>query len=352
MRIARRSLGLSALALTAALAACSSSTDDAPAGGSAGDASDGGGTTALPTQDDVFPVTVPHAFGETTVPTKPERIVSLAWANHEVPLALGVTPVAISLTTWGDDDDNGILPWTEQKLAELGAQAPILLDDSTSVPFEQVADAAPDVILASYSGLTQEDYDTLTKIAPVIAYPEVAWGTSLEDMITLNSAAIGLAGSGLALIEDLRAQVQAALEAHAALDGKKILFAYLDAADLSQVGFYTTHDPRAGFLQGVGLPLPSIVEEESAGTTEFYVTVSSEEAQRFEDVDVLVTYGDDPAMLQTLQADPLLSKIPAIAAAAVAILPTGPLAASANPTPLSIPWGIGDYFDALAGAVR
>ncbi len=31
-----------------------------------------------------------------------------------------------------------------------------------------------EVILASYSGLTQEDYDTLSKIAPVVAYPAVA----------------------------------------------------------------------------------------------------------------------------------------------------------------------------------
>ena len=54
------------------------------------------------------------------------------------------------------------------------------------LPFDQIADTQPDVILAAYSGLTQEDYDTLSKIAPVVAYPDVAWGTSYQDMIRIN----------------------------------------------------------------------------------------------------------------------------------------------------------------------
>ena len=59
--------------------------------------------------------------------------------------------------------------------------------------------------------------------------------------------------------------------------------------------------------------------------------------------------GDE--LFATLQADPLLSKIPAIAAGRVAVLPNAtPLAASANPSPLSIGWGISDYFAILADA--
>ena len=46
-------------------------------------------------------------------------------------------------------------------------------------------------------------------------------------------------------------------------------------------------------------------------------------------------------------ADPLTSKIPAIAEGRVVFLENGPLGASANPSPLSIPWGIDDYFAAL-----
>ena len=38
-------------------------------------------------------------------------------------------------------------------------------DRYDGIDFEAVADTQPDVILAAYSGLTQEDYDTLSKIA-------------------------------------------------------------------------------------------------------------------------------------------------------------------------------------------
>ena len=132
-----------------------------------------------------------------------------------------------------------------------------------------------------------------------------------------------------------------------------MLFSYIDPTDLSQIGFYTSLDTRPGFLTSLGLPQPAVVEEESAGTDQFYVSVSSEEADRFEDVDVFVTYGEaDGAIIDQLQADPLLSQIPAIANGHIAILENStPLAASANPSPLSIGWGIDEYFALLAGAL-
>jgi len=335
-----RTSRLLALGATAALAvtlsACSSSAPESTAT-----------TGGNPASDDAFPVTIEHVYGETTIDEKPERVATIAWANHEVPLALGIVPVGMSKATWGDDDDNGILPWVEEKLDELGGETPVLFDETDGIDYEAVADTAPDVILAAYSGLTQEEYDTLSKIAPVVAYPDVAWGTSVDDMVEMNAKALGLEAEGEALIEDLHADADAALAANSALEGKKVLFAYFDPSDLSQIGYYTAADTRPGYLHDLGLPLPAIVEE-NADSDQFYLQVSAEEAQKFDDVDVLVTYGDD-STLATLQADPLLSKIPAIAEGRVAILPDAtPIAASANPSALSIPWGLEDYLAILA----
>ena len=339
MRVLRTlpALVLAALALTACAGAAAPETHaDAP-----GDAN-------------AFPVTIEHAFGETTIPEKPVRVATVSWSNQEVPLALGVVPVGMAKVTWGDDDGDGVLPWVEDKLEELGAETPVLFDETDGIDFEAVADTQPDVILAAYSGLTQEDYDTLSKIAPVVAYPEVAWGTSLEDMIRLDSKALGLAPEGDTLIEELHGEIDTALAAHPQLEGKKVLFSYIDPSDFSQIGFYTSLDTRPGFLESLGLPTPQVVAEESEGTDLFYVTVSSEQADRFADVDVFVTYGDaSGSIIAQLQADPLLSKIPAIAAGRIAILEDNtPLAASANPSPLSIGWGIDDYFALLAQAAQ
>jgi iron complex transport system substrate-binding protein len=313
-----------------------------------------GAGDAASAAEGAFPITIEHAYGETTIDAQPERVATVAWANHEVPLALGVVPVGMSKATWGDDDGDGVLPWVEDQLEELGADTPVLFDETDGIDFEAVADTQPDVILAAYSGLTQEEYDTLSKIAPVVAYPDVAWGTSYEEMIRLNSAAIGLSAEGDQLIDDLQAEVQSALAEYPELAESKVLFSYIDPADFSQIGFYTSLDTRPGFLTGLGLPEPTIVAEESAGTDLFYLSVSSEEADRFEDVDVFVTYGDaDGSIVAQLQADPLLSQIPAIANGDIAVLENStPLAASANPSPLSIGWGIDEYFALLAGALR
>lgn len=330
-------LTVAAIALAGCASAAADNTDDTAAA-----ASSGAG----------FPATIEHAYGETVIESQPERVATVAWSNQEVPIALGVVPVGMAEVTWGDDDGDGVLPWVEDALEELGAETPVLFDETDGIDFEAVADTQPDVILAAYSGLTQEEYDTLSKIAPVVAYPEVAWGTSYEDMIRLNSQALGLAAEGDALIEELHGEVDAALADYPELAESKVLFSYIDPSDFSQVGFYTSLDTRPGFLEGLGFPVPAVVEEESDGV-QFYTSVSAEEADRFADVDVFVTYGDaSGSIIAQLQADPLLSQIPAIADGRIAILEEStPLAASANPSPLSIGWGVDQYFALLNDAL-
>lgn len=337
MRITRALTALSTVLAMVALAACGSPSDD--------------GDAAAESSAD-FPITIEHVYGETVIDSKPERIATVAWANHEVPLALGVVPVGMSKATWGDDDEDGVLPWVTEKLEELGAETPVLFDETDGIDFEAVADTDPDVILASYSGLTEEEYETLSDIAPTVAYPEVAWGTSVQDMIKLNSEAMGMAAEGEALIEDLDKTIADTFAEFPQLDGKKIIFTYLDPNDLSQIGFYTSHDTRPGFLADTGMEMPEVVVDRSAKTDAFYETVSAENADLLDDVDVFVTYGaGDGSTLTMAQDDALLSKIPAVAAGAVAILEDStPLAASANPSPLSIEWGLEDYFALLAAA--
>lgn len=342
-----RILGIAAtVAVALPLAACSAF---GPATGTTGE--DVAGSKS-PANTQGFPVTIEHAYGKTVITEAPKRVATVAWSNHEVPLGLGIVPVGMAKATWGDDDGDGVLPWVEDKLEELGAETPVLFDETDGIDFNAVNETHPDVILASYSGLSQEEYDTLSKIAPVVAFPDVAWGTSYKEMISMDAQALGLKAEGDKLISELEAQVADSLKHHSGLEGKKLLFAYLDPSDLSQIGYYTSHDTRPGFLMDAGLPMPKLVEDSSAESQEFYLTVSTEEAEKLADVDVFVTYGDPNGdTLKQLQADPLFAKIPAIAEGRVAILADNtPLAASANPSPLSIGWGIDDYFALLEAA--
>ncbi|PPF53468.1 ABC transporter substrate-binding protein [Rathayibacter sp. AY1C2] len=322
---------LAATALTIGLAGCSGSAagDDA--------AADSG----------FAPITIEHALGTTTIESAPERVATVNWANHEVPLALGVVPVGMAAANFGDDDGDGLLPWVSEKLDELGAETPVLFDETDGIDFEAVSDTDPDVILAAYSGLTQEDYDTLSEIAPVVAYPETAWGTSWRDMITLNSEAMGRADEGAALITELEGEIEEKVAAHPQLAGTSAMFlTHVDPTDLSQVSFYTSHDTRPAFFEDLGMATPGSIATASAATDKFSLTQSAEQADAFSDVDVIVTYGDDE-LVSTLKADPLLSQIPAVADDAIVRLPSTPLGTAANPTPLSISWVLDDYLDLL-----
>jgi iron complex transport system substrate-binding protein len=337
-----RLLALSAASVLAlGLTACS--TDAGSAGTDAAGSGNGG--------SDFTPVTIEHALGTTTIDEKPERVATVNWANQEVPLALGVVPVGMARADFGDDDGDGILPWVSEKLDELGGEAPVLFDETDGVDFEAVADTEPDVILAAYSGLTQEDYDTLSEIAPVVAYPETAWGTSWRDMITYNSQAMGMAAEGEQLVADLEGEIAEVADAHPELtDSTAMFLTHVDTTDLSEVSFYTTHDTRVQFFDDLGLQQPTSIQEASDSTDLFSLTQSAETADTFDDVDVIVTYGDDE-LVQTLEGDPVLSQMPAVANGAIVALPsTGPLGTAANPTPLSISWILAEYADLLAEA--
>lgn len=315
--------------------------------GSSPEASDGepqGGTGE-------YPIVIEHALGTTTIPEAPERVATVNWANHEVPLALGVVPVGMAAANFGDDDDNGILPWVEEKLEELGGETPVLFDETDGIDFEAVADTAPDVILAAYSGLTQEDYDTLSEIAPVVAYPEAPWATSWRDVIRFNATGIGMAEEGDQLVAELEQEISDTVAQYPELEGVSTMFiTHVDTTDLSTVNFYTAHDTRAAFFEDLGLATPEAVVEAS-DSGEFSGSISAEHVDMFDDVELIVTYGDQQ-LVDTLNADPLLSQMPAIANDAVVFLDgSGPLGTAANPTPLSISWVLDDYVALMADAV-
>lgn len=344
MRLSRPAAATFAGLAACTLAACASSGDDA--------AQEPASTVA---SSATFPVVIEHAYGETTIESAPERVATVGWSNQEVALALGIVPVVMEAATFGDDDEDGVLPWVEERLEELGAETPELYDGTDGVDFEAIADADPDVILSAYSGLSEDDYTTLSEIAPVVAFPEVAWGTTWQDTILLDGAGLGFETEAEELVADRETQITDAVAQYENLgSGQGAAFAFFDVTDLSSVGLYSSVDPRATFLsEYAGFEVPQAVTD--AGEEEFYFTVSAEAVDTLSDLDVIVTYGTGEE-LAALQADPLLSRIPAVANGAIVFLDetTDPAtAAAANPSPLGIDHLVEHYLpllDEAAGA--
>lgn len=297
-----------------------------------------------------YPLSVEHAFGTTVIPARPLRIATVNWSNHEVPLALGIVPVGFAAANFGDDDGDGLLPWVEARLEELGAEAPVLFDEGDGIDFEAVAATRPDVILAAYSGLSAADYETLSQIAPVIAYPENPWSTDWRDTILLNAAGMGMADEGRALVARLEAEIAATRAAHPELQGRTAMFVtHLSATDLSRIGFYTDNDTRVRFFHDLGLRSPAMVTE-AAGSGAFSAEISAERIDDLAGVDVLVTYGGGD-LLQALSTDILTTRLPAVARGSLVMLQNDPMGTAANPTPLSLSWVLKDYAALLSAAV-
>ncbi|MGN7961383.1 iron-siderophore ABC transporter substrate-binding protein [Brucella sp. 22210] len=305
--------------------------------------------SAAADESQTYPIVIKHAFGTTTIQEKPKRIATVAWASHEVPLALGVVPVGFAAANFGDDNGDGLLPWVDERLKELGAEKPVLFDEGDSIDFEAVAETKPDVILASYSGLSQSDYDTLSQIAPVVAYPEAPWSTDWRDMIRLNSAGMGMAAEGEALIKKIDGEIADAVAAYPHLKGKSAMFVtHLDATNLSTINFYTTNDTRVRFFNDLGLKSPkSVVDASKPG--QFSGSISAEHIDAFDDVDIVVTYGSQE-LYNAMKSNPLMAKMPVVTHNAIVMLGRNPLGTAANPTPLSISWVLKDYVALLAQA--
>lgn len=297
------------------------------------------------------PIRIEHALGTTLIERRPERIATVNWSNHEVPLALGIVPVGIAAANFGDDDGDGLLPWVSDRLAELGAPRPVLFDEGDGIDFEAVAATRPDVILAAHSGLSQEDYAILSQIAPTIAYPHLPWTTGWRENIRMNSAGMAMAPEGEALVSGLEARIAEVVARHPQIAGKRAMFVtHLDPTDLSRIPFYTDHDTRVSFLHDLGLKSPRVVTELSQ-TGRFAGEVSAERIDMLDDVDIVITYGTQ-RLLDSLGSYVLTRRMPAIARGSVVVLRNDPLGTAAHPTPLAIPYVLEEYVALLADAAN
>lgn len=309
-------------------------------------------STSNETETDAqYPITITHALGEAVIESKPERIVTIQWANHDIALALGVVPVGFSAANFGVQDDSGLLPWTKEKLAELGATEPNVFQDTDGLDFEAISDANPDVILAAYSGITAEDYETLTQIAPVVAYPTAPWTTTWREQVEFNATGMGMKKEGEQLIKDTEKLIAEKLSAYPQIDGKKVVWVNFSATDLSQLHIYTPIDSRVAFLEELGMTYPESVTAQITDPTSYALKLSAENVEALFDADIIVGYGNDE-LYNAIKADPLLGKIPAVERGSVAFITSDtPLVAAGTPNPLSIAYTIDEYLELIGGAI-
>ena len=299
-------------------------------------------------EESAFPVEIEHAYGTTTIEEQPERVVTLFDSNSDAVLALGVAPVGISKVGYGNVEENGLLPWTNAAFEKLGV-TPKVFDDAEGTDYEAVNAAEPDLVLIPNSGVTEEEYERLSQIAPTVPYAKIAYATTWEEEAEVTAKALGKEAEGAELIESTKALIAEKLAEHPELEGKTAAFCYIDPSNLSMVYIYMPLDPRAAFLEELGMKVPESITS-MAGEEDFSVDLSAENIDLLNDVDVIVCYGDD-SLIGELQANELMSTVPAIANGAVATIgDDSDLYMGTYATVLSIPAVIDEYLDLLSEA--
>lgn len=165
---------------------------------------------------------VEHKFGSTEVSGAPERVVALGYTDQDYALALGVTPVAVR--EWFGEQPDATWPWAQD---ELGDAEPEVLP-AADINFEQVAALRPDLILAVYSGISQADYDRLSRIAPTIAQTgdAVDFGLPWQEQLRLTGEALGKQADADRITADIEGRFDQVRQDHPEFADEQALFAY------------------------------------------------------------------------------------------------------------------------------
>ncbi|MCX6397370.1 MAG: iron-siderophore ABC transporter substrate-binding protein [Propionibacteriales bacterium] len=273
MKTSRLAALAGAVALALTLTACGSSEE------SADDAAGSGAST------DAFPVSIEHKFGTAVIPSAPKRIVTVGLTDQDAVLGLGTVPVAV--TEWFGKADGRIFAWADDEFAAatnpLGAgQRPEILKDEKQ--FEKIAALKPDLITAVYSGMTQKDYDLLSKIAPVVAGPkgDIAYTTTWQNQTELIGTAMGKKAEAEQMIADVEAKIAEAKDDHPELAGKTAV----TAAAYEGIFLYKDTDPRGRLLGDLGFVFPDSLRTYT-DEGDFGVSISAENADEV-DIDFVL----------------------------------------------------------------
>jgi iron complex transport system substrate-binding protein len=303
-----------------------------------GDAVDVPTTIEVTEETQGFPVTITHAFGETPVDGPAEQVFSVSYRLHDVMYQMGVSPIGVR--EWWGGYPYATWPWGEEARAEVGAE-PVVMDGELNI--EQVAASDPDLIVALYSGITEEEYVLLSEIAPVIAssaeYPEFStpWR---EEVITLGTA-LGKSAEAEQIIADVDAKIAQVRSEHPEFEGATIAIAdYVD-------GSFTTYgsgDLTHQLLTELGFVIPAEFDE--IAPSAFDRVVIGDERGDLLDLDVVLWY---PYAKPEIEAHPMYQSLD-LASEGRSIWLEDPVleAAISFQTPLSVEFAL----DELAGQLE
>ncbi|MFO7246541.1 MAG: ABC transporter substrate-binding protein [Thermaerobacter sp.] len=328
--------------------ASSGQAEPQPAGADAGPRDSAAGDAgAGETQPAAFPVTIPHKFGQVEIPAQPTRVLTLGFSEQDPVLALGVKPIAVRY--WFGDHPYAVWPWAQDELGD--ATPEVLQMPYGDLDFERIASLRPDLIVATHSGITAEEYERLAGIAPTLAqpgdYPD--FGVPWQEQTLVIGRALGLEDLARQRVDEVEAAIAAARQAHPEFEGATV--AWASPAGDGQYWAVGPNTPPLRFLFALGFRMR---DELAQVIGDLDSAAISAEQLHLLDADVLIFQADSEEQRAALEADPLFQRLDAAAQGRVVwfVGYEDPVyGALSFSTVLSLPYALEHLVPQLAGAL-
>lgn len=323
-----------AAALCAALVACGGDTA-------------GPGSSATPSSSGAFPVTIEHKYGSTTIESAATRVVTLGLSDQDTVLALGVKPVGA--VDWFGERPFGNWAWVKD---HWGGTPPEIVGERDDYNIEKIVSLRPDLIIAQYSGMTQEQYETLSKIAPTVAQSKQYddYATPWQEMTMVIGRALGQPEKAQQLLADIDRRLADVRQQHPEFAEQTVVV--VDPSEPGQYAAFSQTDPKAQLLEQLGFKLSAQVTQLAGG--ENAAVVSSERLDIL-DVDKMVMLTWDDSVEPRVKADPVFASLTVTKAGGVVFVPYNepPIGAALSfVTVLSVPYAIDELLPLLTAAGR
>ncbi|MER6999743.1 iron-siderophore ABC transporter substrate-binding protein [Streptomyces sp. NPDC000410] len=249
-----------------------------------------------------FPVTVEHKYGSTKIDSEPKKIVTLGLSDQDAVLALGVKPVGS--VDWFKEQPYGKWPWTKDKW---GDTPPQIVGERDEYNIEKIAALKPDLVIAQYSGMKKEQYDTLSKFTKVVAQPKghVDYGAPWQVMTRQIGKALGKDAETEKLIVGVDARFKAVRDKHPEWATKTLAVA--DSFEAGKYSAFTKTDPKAIFFAELGFKLKP--EIDTMAKPGWNVAEFSAEKLNVLDVDRVVWVTSSTQANDRIKAEPLYKKL-------------------------------------------
>jgi iron complex transport system substrate-binding protein len=241
-------------------------------------------------------VRMEHKYGFSELPADPLRVVVLGLNDQESVLALGIKPVGV--VDWFGERPYGNWPWTQPLWGDV---KPEIVGERDEYQIEKIATLKPDLIIAQYSGMTREQYEQLSKIAPTVAQPPgfqdyaAPWRLLTERI----GQALGRADQARQLIDGVDARFDAVRKKHPEYAQQTIMVA--DSFTPGNYALFASHDAKTEFMTDLGFKASDRITQLAANNNA--AEISSERLDLLDEADRMVWTVADPSVRQRVESD-------------------------------------------------